>query len=72
MPDILSVFHYATQFKFVVLEMSMSYYDPQLLVLRSIPGSRHFILHRAMLERLQHFSCKGLREVIKSLQFINQ
>jgi len=26
--DLLSVFHYATKFEIVVVEMSMSYYDP--------------------------------------------
>jgi len=28
MLNLLSVFHYATRFKFVVVEISMSYYDP--------------------------------------------
>jgi tetrahydromethanopterin S-methyltransferase subunit B len=38
LPDLMSVFHYAAKFKFIVVEMSVSYYDPQLLVLPSIPG----------------------------------
>ena len=58
MLDRLSVFHYKTQFTFVVVEMGVSYYDPKLLVLPPLPGSSHFSLHRDMLERLQRFSCK--------------
>jgi hypothetical protein len=56
MLDLLSVFHSAMQLNFVV-EMNVSYCDPQLLVLPSIPGNRHFSMYRAMLEKLQHFSC---------------
>jgi hypothetical protein len=37
-----SVIHDSTQFKFVVVEMNVSYNDPQLFVLPSVPGSCHF------------------------------
>lgn len=67
--DLLIVFYYATQFKFVFVETDLSYYDPQLPVLPSIPGSLHSSLDRAMLERFQHFSCKILRKGIKHLRY---